>query len=46
MLRKLKCGNPDVSIDDDDHPLDRTLRRRVFPARTCWMSRGTSASEA
>ena len=44
MLRKLKRGNPDVCIDDDDHPLDRTLRRRGFSARTCLMSRGTSDS--
>ena len=38
MLRKLMRGNPEVCIDDDDHPLDRTLRRRGFSARTCWMS--------
>ena len=43
MFRKLKRGNPDVGVDDDDHPLDRTLRRG-FPARTSLMSRGTSAS--
>ena len=33
-FRKLKRRNPDVCIDDDDHPLDRTLRRRGFSART------------
>ena len=33
-FRKLKRGNPDVCVDDDDHPLDRTLRRRGFSART------------
>ena len=43
-FRKLKRGNPDVCVDDDDHPLDRTLRRRGFFARTSLMSRGTSAS--
>jgi hypothetical protein len=43
MFGKLKRGNPDVCVDDDDHPLDRTLRRG-FSARTCLMSRGTSVS--
>ena len=43
MFRKLKRGNPDVCVDDDDHPFDRTLRRG-FSARTSLMSRGTSAS--
>ena len=33
MFRKLKRGNPDVGVDDDDHPFDRTLRRG-FLART------------
>jgi hypothetical protein len=33
-FRKLKRGNPDVCVDDDDHPLDCTLRRRGFSART------------
>ena len=42
-FRKLKRRNPDVCVDDDDHPLDRTLRRD-FSARTSLMSRGTSAS--
>ena len=33
-FRKLKRGNPYVCVYDDDHPLDRTLRRRGFSART------------
>jgi len=33
-LSKLERGNPDVCVYDDDHPLDRTLRRRGFSART------------
>ena len=32
-FRKLKRRNPDVCVDDDDHPFDRTLRRG-FSART------------
>jgi hypothetical protein len=36
-------GNPDVGVDNDDHPLERTLRLG-FSARTSFMSRGTSAS--
>ena len=43
-FRKLKRGHPGVGVDDDDHPLDRTRRRRGFSARASWMSRGTSAS--
>jgi hypothetical protein len=43
-FRKLKRGNPGVCVYDDDHPLDRTLRRRGFSARTSLMSWGTSAS--
>jgi hypothetical protein len=41
---KLKRGNPDVCVDNDDQPLDRALRRRGFSARASLMSRGTSAS--
>jgi hypothetical protein len=44
MLRKLKPGNPDVCVDDDNHSLTRSLHRVGFSERTSLTSLGTSAS--